>query len=203
MAGLSDVFPSELSKLFYDSFDEKNAFKAESDNSQSMLLEVLKNLRINQWNLITSHSFAHMSMEKTVETHFYFEKTNAPPITQSYNQVRSSLYNANPNRAGDHVYQESIEYKSSSAGSSQAPKKPVAPPEVIALLLEKTSVQSGPYGLAKKQAGLAGKLLVLYYSIELKCNLTSHCQQHLMPDLHQNKVRIPTILNTAVSFMIN
>lgn len=160
--GLLSVFPVEVEKSFYEKFGEKNLFRCESDQTELLLLDVMKHLRLNKWNMLTSTSFAHLTLEKTVESHFYFEKAAKPESDTETMQafatyLRSQLmdfegsrnrngYRSSPGEAGFHT-------PSGKVVPPISPRsRPTAPPEVMALLLDKSSQQSGPYAFAKRSS---------------------------------------------------
>ncbi len=81
------IFQEELDNKFMKG-NEKHTFRLEHQqmivqNGDITILELMKCLRKKHWLLMTSHSFMHLSLEKTMESHFYFERildpNHAPP----------------------------------------------------------------------------------------------------------------------------
>jgi hypothetical protein len=153
--GLLAVLPVDIEKNFYQKFGEKNTFRAESDQTDLLILDIIKYLRINSWNILTSNSFVHLSLEKTVESHFYFEKlifresdNDSIRAFNSYLQSQVSEYEKLKMGMTRQDSADGFESK----GKSRI-EKPSPTPEVMAMILEKSSTPSGPYSFAKKTAG--------------------------------------------------
>lgn len=186
LPNLLAILPIDLEKCFYPKFGDKNLFRSESDQTESLLLDVMKHLRLNKWNLLTSNSFAHLSLEKTVESHFYFEKVTKSTIVtskstedeeviddgrmKSFTAFLRHQFNEYENAKARGGIRTQFSYDTDQNSSPHQPKygSPMAssqkpnsiPPEVVALIFEKTSQQSGPYAFAKR-ASAAGKCNML------------------------------------------
>eukprot|EP01040_Poterioochromonas_malhamensis_P018276 gene18276-21301_t len=180
LPNLLAVLPLETEKLFYPKFGEKNLFRSESDHTETLLLDVMKHLRTNKWNLLTSNSFAHLSLEKTVESHFYFERVTKVPGTpgslehtdddqvddekmkaftsflrhqfQEYERTKGQVDRRQFSQDPDHPHTYGSPSHAKN-GVATAAKPTTVPPEVLALILEKTTQPSGPYAFAKRASG--------------------------------------------------
>lgn len=77
------IFQEDLDKKFVKITSEKHSFRIEQhqlihQNGDLTMLELMKCLRKKHWLLMTSHSFMHLTLEKTLESHFYFERIIDP-----------------------------------------------------------------------------------------------------------------------------
>lgn len=91
MSVIDGIFTTDLEHQFQKVTGEKNTYRLESTPGDLMVLDLMKCMRKRQWMLMTSHSFMHLSLDKTMESHFYFERILTPNSSSS-----SSATGANP-----------------------------------------------------------------------------------------------------------
>lgn len=80
---IEGIFQEDLDKKFSKVTGEKHSYRLDQShmiqqNGDLTILELMKCLRKKHWLLMTSHSFMHLSLEKTMESHFYFERILDP-----------------------------------------------------------------------------------------------------------------------------
>jgi hypothetical protein len=101
-ASLESLFTEDIEKRFARVLQERNTFRLEQGqmllgSGDVTTLELIGTLRKQHWLLLASHSFQHLSSEKTIETHFYFERpsssTSLPSGTGT--AVAGTLWNNN------------------------------------------------------------------------------------------------------------
>jgi hypothetical protein len=124
---------------------DKRVFKV-VDYTHFLLLDLLKDLRRNQWNLLTSNAFMHVSSERCVETNFYYiQDEEASPSSSSSESKRADLSSE---------YSNNNSSSSSNVGSTR--ERPITS-DLATVILEKTASQSGPYSFARRSSLLNGK----------------------------------------------
>eukprot|EP01040_Poterioochromonas_malhamensis_P016052 gene16052-18120_t len=213
-------------KLFKSIHNQKNAYRLETDIGDILTIDIIKNLRNKQWQLMTSHSFTHFAVQKVIESNFYFERistssipsnnnyedhsdlvssasaskddpntpqvilantalhpspTHAPSTEQKLPEEKQKLNNQtngsplsssssskveNTNSTSQHISQTGIKLEPKidpqqitfvkPIVDTDKPK-PVADPEVMAFILDKTGQTKGPYSFASRPT-VAGQL---------------------------------------------
>lgn len=213
-------------KLFKSIHNQKNAYRLETDIGDILTIDIIKNLRNKQWQLMTSHSFTHFAVQKVIESNFYFERistssisssnhyedhsdlvssasaskddpntpqvilantalhpspTHAPSTEQKLPEEKQKLSNQttgspassssskveNTNSTSQHISQTGIKLEPKidpqqitfvkPIVDTDKPK-PVADPEVMAFILDKTGQTKGPYSFASRPT-VAGKFI--------------------------------------------
>lgn len=166
MTNLHGVLPETMEKLFLVAQGHKNTYRYETSPGDLVILDILKVLRKAHWALMTSHSFVHLSIEKTVESHFYFEKPSPKEleIMQQQQYLQMQMQNkfsnhANPNlnfHPLGHEFKSDEVIESLRSDSGDGTKNKMSA-EVTSLLYDKSAQgNSGPYGFAKRQSYLTG-----------------------------------------------
>lgn len=151
---LNGIVPEELEKLFRPLPHHKNTFRLETEPGDLLVLELMKSMRRKQWQLMTSHSFVHLSIEKIMESHFYFERIiNPVPVLPPVPAVVLSQQPTTPIKP--------VEEKTSTPQLPSAPIESInklkSDPEVAALILDRTK-QQGPYVFSDRQSLATGNL---------------------------------------------
>ena len=181
MTHIEGILSDEFERQFQKVYNEKNTYRMDSTPGDLMVLDLMKCLRKRHWILMTSHSFVHLSLDKTMETHFYFERILNPNNTNGNHSdilPLSQLYRSKPFHESDMLEEEKSSYINSRinahfgtsgskipgiSGMNNKPReeafasKPMPAPEVMALILDKSSTQSRPYGFAKRQTLLTAQ----------------------------------------------
>lgn len=158
---LSGIVPEEMEKHFRQVGHQKNTYRMETEPGDLLVLELMKSIRKKQWQLMTSHSFVHLSIEKIMESHFYFERVVNP-------------FPSTPPSAAAPIHNEQLHQSQQKATTTTVPadeKKTTQPvetinriksdPEVAALILDR-SKQQGPYTFTNRQTLASGKSLHIY-----------------------------------------